>query len=166
MIARIVMPDKTLESQVAALQTIQGTYDSRFDHLDRQQTKIFDLLDSLKSSVENLKTSRGSVQWTNLMVSGGAVFAAVMFSLSLISNPMRQQIEINQNRLTAAETLITTQRGLIGDLRLENSSQEMKITTLHDILTDIKDHGSPITDRRLTLLEHGLVVDFHKGLNP
>jgi hypothetical protein len=120
-------------AKLARLELNQQATSTRLDHLDVAVEKIYTGLNSLTVAVNNLQSTKGSVQWSNLIVSAGSVFVAVFGFLTFYNAPM-------SNRLSAVEALSskTAESGsLQGQIR--QAVQEAKITNMGEDVKSLED---------------------------
>lgn len=86
----------------------------------------------------------------------GVVISVIGMVGTAVLRPMIADLARLETRMVAAETLLTSRGLIIADTQRENALVRAEVETLSGKLHDITEHGSPITDRRLTLIEYRL----------
>jgi predicted nucleic acid-binding Zn-ribbon protein len=120
-------------------------YAERLGRLETSVETLHESIDGLQRAIASLEAKIGLSGQTNwgVVVSLGMVLVSLW---AATINPLKQELDRREpifvehdSRLKVIETLI--------------SRNTLRIDLLDQQLTDIRDHGSPITDKRLTLIE-------------
>ena len=165
MIVRVHMPADTTDTKIAQIETIQAGFDSRLSHIESSVEKLVGTVNQIASAVTSLQQTRGTVPWASLATTGISVVGAIVVAILFLNKPLEQRVDANRteftsneatlkSRMEAAEAYATSSRTLIGDIRLVNQSQEKDLTDLRREFDEVREKGSPVTDKRLTLLEY------------
>ena len=106
--------------------------------------------DALREQMAN----RSRPQWNMYASWAGVVISVVGMVGTAVLRPMISDLARLESRMISAETLLTNRGLTIADVQREVALSQAGLKTLSERVELIGTHGSPITDKRLALLEY------------
>lgn len=130
-----------LPSRVSRLETVVGT--------------IHEDLSDLKKEIKNLSDSLSKGSQTNwTLVFAGIALMGGLYAAAI--RPLTSEIERQDRDSNKLAEAVLLQNNKVGDLQLEMIKGTVEREALMEKVQTISDYGSPIADKRLTILEYRL----------
>ena len=114
--------------------------------VDKSIGSIFDKLDH----IESLLSANNKTNW-------GVIFAGMVLALGLWAaaiRPMNNDIDRQEKNAEVLAEAVKVQNVIQADFKAGQVAQDKDLASLKIAVDDIKEHGSPLTSQRISLLEY------------